>query len=204
MKILAVSDNVLGQMENAINLHRVYGECELVISCGDMPAHYLEYITTVLSLPLFFVQGNHDTNYAEGRPGGDDLHRQLRIFRGISFAGLEGCIRYNYEPLQYSEAEMFRMVLGLAPAILYYKMRQNRRLDVMVTHSPPRHVHDQEDRTHRGFRSFNWLINVYQPRYLIHGHVDVLDRRKQTVTQVHKTTVININPVKVLTIERSS
>jgi len=44
------------------------------------------------------------------------------------------------------------------------------------------------------------LISLYRPRYLIHGHVDVLDRRTQIQTRVKDTEVININPVKVLTL----
>lgn len=200
MKILTVSDNVLGQMENATNLTRVYGDCEILVSCGDMPAHYLEYISSVLSIPLFFVRGNHDTNYEAGRPGGDDLHQRIRYYQGLSMAGLEGCMLYNREPIQYTEMEMFRMVLTLWVQVYIHRLRFKRELDLMVTHAPPRGIHDQEDRTHRGFRSFNLLISLYRPRYLIHGHVDVLDRRKQIQTRVKNTEVININPVKVLTI----
>jgi uncharacterized protein len=204
MKILAVSDNVQGQLENVANLTRVYGDVQALISCGDMPAHYLEYISSVLSVPLFFVRGNHDTNYEEGRPGGDDLHNRLVYYKGFALAGLEGCIRYNKEPVQYTEDEMFRMVLLLAPQLYLHRVRYRRPIDLMVTHSPPRGIHDQEDRPHRGFRSFNMLITLFRPRYLIHGHVDVLDRRKQTQTRVKDTEVININPVKVLKIEGSA
>lgn len=206
MKILAVSDNVLTQMENAANLTRVYGETEALISCGDMPAHYLEYISSVLSVPLFFVRGNHDTEYQSGthydatRPGGDDLHMRIVKYRGLVMAGLEGCMRYNREPLQYTESEMFRMVLMLAVNVFLHRLRTRRTLDLMVTHAPPRGIHDLTDRPHWGFKSFNMLITLYRPRYFIHGHVDVLDRRKQTSTIVKHTTVININPVKVLTI----
>lgn len=200
MKILSVSDNVLEQMENATNLTRVYGDCEILISCGDMPAHYLEYISSVLSIPLFFVRGNHDTEYEVGRPGGDNLHERLRYYRGLSMAGLEGCMVYNRESVQYTEMEMFRMVLGLGVQVFIHRLRFKRPLDVMVTHAPPRGIHDQNDRTHRGFRSFNLLISLYRPRYLIHGHVDVLDRRTQIQTRVKDTEVININPVKVLTL----
>lgn len=197
-------------MENAANLTRVYGETEALISCGDMPAHYLEYISSVLSVPLYFVRGNHDTEYAvsqsyeANRPGGDDLHMRILTYRGIVMAGLEGCMRYNREPLQYTESEMFRMVLTLAVKVFLHRLRTRRTLDLMVTHAPPRGIHDLTDRPHWGFKSFNVLITLYRPRYLIHGHVDVLDRRKQTTTVVKHTTVININPVKVMSIERST
>ncbi|MBX3065448.1 MAG: metallophosphoesterase [Anaerolineae bacterium] len=202
MKILTVSDNVLGQLENATNLLRIYGDSRAIISCGDMPAHYLEYITSVLSVPLFFVRGNHDEAYTEGSPGGDNLHQRLVYFRGLSIAGLEGSIRYNRGIIQYTDSQMFRMVLGLGPKVLIHRLRHGTNLDLMVTHAPPFGIHDQTDRPHIGFKSFNLLIRLYSPRYLIHGHVDVLDRRKPTQTLVKNTQVININPVKALDIEK--
>ena len=48
------------QMESAAKLRRRYSDIELIISCGDMPPVYLEFITSVLSVPLFYVRGNHD------------------------------------------------------------------------------------------------------------------------------------------------
>jgi len=31
-----------------------------VLSCGDLPPYYLEFLVTVLDVPLFDVRGNHD------------------------------------------------------------------------------------------------------------------------------------------------
>lgn len=201
MKVLTVSDNVLPQLENASNLLTNYGDVKAVISCGDMPAPYLEYIVSVLNVPLLFVRGNHDEDYGPGHPGGDNLHGHLFRFQGLTFAGLEGSMRYNNGPVQYDESAMFGMVLNLAPKVFLRRLRGKAGIDVMVTHAPPRGIHDLPDRPHQGFRSFNFLINLYRPRYLIHGHVDTPDRRKATQTQVGSTTVININPVKVLNLD---
>ena len=33
---------------------------DLVVSCGDLPFDYLEYLVTVLNVPLVYVPGNHD------------------------------------------------------------------------------------------------------------------------------------------------
>ena len=201
MKILAISDNVLPQMESADYLRRTYSDIELLISCGDMPASYLEFISSILEVPLFYVRGNHDLDYAIGRPGGENLHRQMVTYRGLRFAGLEGCIRYNDGPIQYTSAEMSGMVLGMAFGMLRRRWRWGAGVDVMVTHSPPLGIHDLPDRAHNGFRSFLWLLSWYRPRYLIHGHVDTWDRRRTTVTQYKQSEVININPVKVLTVD---
>jgi Icc-related predicted phosphoesterase len=202
MKILAVSDNVLPHMESASFLKREFADVELIISCGDLPAAYLEMIASTLNLPLFFVRGNHDTQYTEDKPGGDNLHGRLIKFRGLTFAGLEGSPRYNNEPIQYSDSEMFRMVLGLAPFLLPRRLRYGYGVDVMVTHAPPRDVHDMPDRAHRGFASLRTMLRLYRPRYMLHGHVDTWDRRRPTRTQFAGTDIININPSKVLSIDK--
>jgi calcineurin-like phosphoesterase family protein len=204
MKILAVSDNVLTQMEDSSYLRRTYSDVEMLVSCGDLPAPYLEFITSTLNTPLLFVRGNHDTNYAPEHPGGEDLHQRLVQLGGLTFAGLEGSPRYNREPVQYSESQMFFMVLSMAPRMLLRRWRKGHGVDVMVTHAPPRGIHDLSDRAHRGFTSMRMLIQLYRPRYLLHGHVDTWDRRRPTTTNFAGTEVININPLKVLTLERRS
>jgi uncharacterized protein len=73
-----------------------------------------------------------------------------------------------------------------------------------MAHSPPLHIHDLEDRAHRGFRSFRYLMAWACPRWFLHGHVDTWDNRKPTETMYHKTKVINVNPYKLLTLEQES
>jgi uncharacterized protein len=201
MKVLAVSDNVLPQLENADYLQRTYADIDMIISCGDMPAPYVDYIASVLDAPLFFVRGNHDQNYEAGFPGGEDLHRKAIKYRGVWFAGLEGSMVYNYSPVQYSDISMFNMAIRLAPGMLWRRLRRGSGVDVFVTHAPPRGIHDMPDRPHQGFRALRLVIAWYRPRYLIHGHVDVLDRRRAVETQFDHTFVININPVRLLTVE---
>jgi Icc-related predicted phosphoesterase len=198
MKILAISDNVLPQMEDADNLRRVYGAAEAVVSCGDLPAAYVEYITSTLNVPLFFVRGNHDTQYTGEHPGGVNLHGRMVRFRGLTLAGLEGCIVYNRGPIQYTESEMLFRVLGLAPRIVLSRMVSRKRLDIMVTHSPPRDIHDLPDMAHRGYKAFHTMLRLYQPRYMLHGHVDTHDSRRRWRSVFAGSDIININPVKLL------
>jgi predicted phosphodiesterase len=120
MKILAVSDNILAKLENRENLARNYSAVSAVISCGDLPAHYLEFIMDVLGVPLLYVRGNHDVHYTHEHPGGDNLHGRVLHFSGLLWAGLEGCLRYNREPIQYTQGEMLWQVLRLYPAAVSY------------------------------------------------------------------------------------
>ncbi|MEZ4666717.1 MAG: metallophosphoesterase family protein [Anaerolineae bacterium] len=201
MKILCVSDTVMPQLESAVNLRRQYGDVELLISCGDMPAVYLEFITSVLNVPLFYVRGNHDDGYNDSPPGGEDLHGRLVEYGGLSFYGLEGSIRYNRSDVQYTEGEMSRMVLSAGLRLRLRRMRYGNGVDVLVTHSPPLGIHDAEDLPHRGFGALLRFVDWYRPRYMVHGHVHTYDRRTVTETDYLGTHIMNINPSMILHIE---
>lgn len=196
VKILCVSDTVMPQLESAVNLRRRYSDVQLVISCGDLPAVYLEYIVSTLNVPLFYVRGNHDERYSESPPGGENLHMRVIEHRGLTFAGLEGCMRYNNGEIQYTDSQMLWMVMrmGLSPIL-------RGGLDVLVTHSPPYGIHDRPDRAHTGFKSLLKFMRWYSPRYLLHGHTHTWDRRDVVRTRYRDTCVININPVTLLEIE---
>jgi Icc-related predicted phosphoesterase len=202
MKILAVSDNRLPQFLNAQFLNQHFADVEVLISCGDMDPDYLDFISTVLKIPLYYVRGNHDQNYTPDDPGGTDLHCRIAQYKGILMAGLEGSLRYNVGSLQYSEAEMTARILRILPRLLVRRWRYGVGVDLLATHSPPRNINDAEDRAHRGFRSFRWLMRWARPRYLIHGHVDIYDQRTPREMQYLRTSVININPSRVITIEK--
>lgn len=198
MKILAISDQRLPEMQRQDYLRQNYGDAEFIISCGDMEASYLEFISSALNLPLFFVRGNHDDDYVEGHPGGENLHLKLQVYKGIAMLGLEGSIYYNGKNVQYTEAQMAMNILRMMPRIWVFKRRHGRTLDYVVTHSPPYGIHDRPDTAHQGFRSFLWLMRWAKPRYLIHGHIDIWDRRETVETQYFSTRIININPKRLL------
>jgi Icc-related predicted phosphoesterase len=192
------------QLENAANLRRQYHDIDMIISCGDMPVSYLEFITTIISVPLFYVRGNHDERYLENPPGGIDLHRKVVTYRGLTLSGLEGSIRYNRGKIQYTQSEMGYMVTRMGPKLAFNRLRHGRPLDIFVTHSPARNIHDGEDYPHRGFDGFLRFMTWYRPRYMLHGHVHTWDRRKTIKTQYKDTTIININPFTVLEIDPMS
>jgi len=201
VKLLCVSDTVMPQLESASNLRRRYSDVDLIVSCGDMPAAYLDYISSVLGKPLLYVRGNHDEMYSVEPPGGIDLHNNYFEYKGISFIGLEGSVQYNNGPIQYTQQEMRMKVLQLAPRLRYNRWRRGYGVDVFVTHSPPKGIHDADDLPHQGFDAFLDFLSWYRPRYMIHGHVHTWDRRKVVDTQYKHTRILNINPYYLLTIE---
>jgi len=198
VKILCVRDTEMPQLHNAVNLRRQYHDVEMIISCGDMSPNYLDFISSIIGAPLYYVRGNHDEIYDKEPPGGIDLHGQVVQYGGLTMAGLEGCIRYNRGQIQYSQAQMHGKVLGMAPAVFWNRWARQRRIDLFVTHSPARDIHDGKDVAHRGFAGFLNFMKWFRPRYMLHGHVHTWDRRKTVRTQYESTCVLNINPFTVL------
>ena len=59
MNVLAISDKSISFIHSPQVCSR-FPEVELVISCGDLDYLYLEYVVSMLNVPLFYVRGNHD------------------------------------------------------------------------------------------------------------------------------------------------
>ena len=143
MKLLAVSDVELGFIYNT-GIAQRFSDVDLVVSCGDLPYYYLEFIVSMLDKPLYFVRGNHAGTVENGVGGprtspwgAIDLHRRvLRAECGLLLAGVEGSLRYNNGPNQYTQGEMWTMVLQMVPALLINKLRFGRYLDIFVSHAP--------------------------------------------------------------------
>lgn len=198
MKLLAVSDQRLPEMQQQEYLRRNYSDVQMLISCGDMEVSYLEFISTVLNLPLYYVRGNHDERYKEQPPGGHDLHMHFHRYEGLRLVGLEGSMYYNGKNVQYTDVDMALHALRLLPRMLIMRWQHGYSVDYLVTHAPPRGIHDRRDKTHTGFRALRWLMRLARPRYLIHGHIDIWDRREVVETDYFNTRVININPKRLL------
>jgi Icc-related predicted phosphoesterase len=205
MKILAVSDRLVSRLYTA-EARQSYPGVELIIGCGDLPFYYLEFLTCALDAPLVYVRGNHDLTpqyTADGRAmneveGGQDLHGRTLSVDGVLLAGLEGSMRYKPDaPHMYSEQEMSVQVARLLPKLALNRARYGRALDILVTHSPPYGIHDEDDMAHRGFRVFRSFLRYVKPRYLVHGHVHVYRSDTPRQTRYHETTVINVYPAHV-------
>lgn len=197
MKVLTVSDIEIGIIYSPAILEH-FGDVDVVISCGDLPYYYLEYIISMLNVPLYYVLGNHQ-NRPEIRERGEhdtpwgavNLNRRCIDYNGLLMAGIQGSLLYNYGPYQYTQAEMWTMVWSLVPALLLNRLRYGRFLDIFATHAPPWGIHDKEDLPHRGIKAFRWLDQVFQPRYHFHGHIHVYRPDEEVVTLLRSTWIVN-------------
>lgn len=204
MKFLAVSDQVVERMY-ALAADRHFADVDLILGCGDLPYEYLEYLVTMLNKPLYYVPGNHDPvysthdkrSYAEG---GENIDCKVVNYNGLLIAGLGGSIRYRPDGVnQYKQGEMYFHVFKLVPRLLWHKLRHGRMLDVLISHSPPFGIHDEETGAHQGLKALNWLIRWAKPRYLLHGHTHFYRQNLEACnTQVGETMVKNIYPYKVI------
>ena len=208
MKILAISDHVDERIYSPAVADR-FGDVELVLSCGDLPLYYLEYVVTLLRVPLLYVNGNHtpvvETSYSgeeKREPGGcENVDERVVTVDGLAIGGLEGSLRYTPQgSYQYTEWQMRHKMWRMGPHLWLNRLRHGRYLDVLITHAPPFGIHDGEDVCHTGFKGFLRLMHRYRPRYLIHGHMHLYNPNDRRVTQFGATTVVNAYGYQVLEI----
>ena len=198
-KLLCLSDVEVPAVYNP-RIRDRYRDLDAVISCGDLPRYYLEYVISMLDLPLYSVQGNHvfDIEDSQGEvrhhpQGATNLHRQV-IYNpelDLILAGIEGSLRYSQREYQYTQRQMWQMVLGLVPQLMLNKARYGRFLDVFVTHAAPTGIHDEDDPAHKGVDAFIWLIENFSPKVHLHGHIHLYNPLKARETMHGDTRVVN-------------
>ena len=182
-RILAIADEVDEGLytEKLIELRP-----DLVLSCGDLPFDYLEYVVSRLAVPLVYVPGNHDPEVRSPDPtwmplradapipgpqGCENADGRVVSAAGVRIAGMGGSMRYRPGPNQYTDAEMRWRALSIEVRVRVNPARRARTLDVLLTHAPPLGWGQRDDVAHRGFVAFQRLARVLAPKVLIHGHV---------------------------------
>jgi Icc-related predicted phosphoesterase len=206
LKILAISDMVVDRLYSA-KVRERFQDVELILGCGDLPYEYLEFLVTSMNVPLFYVPGNHDPAANEEETSGcahgcDYMDRKVRTFKELNIAGLGGSIRYRPGGAnQYTQPQMYSRISTFVPKLLWYLPKHGKILDILIAHSPPRGIHDDDDQAHTGFSAFRDFIQIFKPRYFLHGHTMVYKNNIEShITQVGTTTVINVYPYRILDI----
>lgn len=162
---------------------------DLIVACGDLGKHYLEFLVTMARCPLIYVPGNHDESFCINPPEGCIcIDNQIFEYRGVRFLGLGGSYRYKKDAqYMYTEKEMQGRIRKL-----WLKLLLHKGFDVLVTHAPVRGYGDLEDLPHRGFSCFETLLKKYNPKYMIHGHIHRNYGMKIPVkSQCQDTVIIN-------------
>lgn len=187
MKILLVSDEESSYLWDYYQPGRL-GGIDLILSCGDLKAEYLSFLVTMGKAPLLYIHGNHDLDYVNHPPEGCDcIEDKLVTFKGLRILGLGGSKMYNQGPHQYTERQMQRRIRRLK-----WKLRRSGGVDIVVAHAPVKGYGDEDNLAHSGFEAFLELLDKYQPRYFVHGHVHKrYSSDRNNVLQRGGTTIIN-------------
>ena len=187
MKILTLADEECKALWDYYTPGKLK-DYDLIISCGDLKPEYLRFLVTMARCPLLYVHGNHDGRYATNKPEGCDcIDDHYVVYNGLRILGLGGSRKYRPGPYQYTEREMRQRIRKLR-----WMLWWNDGVDIVVTHAPAEGLGDGEDIAHQGFAALRELLEEYQPKYLIHGHVHMsYDHKIPRVQEFEKTTIIN-------------
>ena len=184
-----------------------FADIDLILSAGDLPMDYLDFIISSLNKPAFFVFGNHNLNdykkyrgipdantfnhYNDSYSGAIHIGTRVKYENGLIIAGLGGCMKYNKGENQYSEFQMKLETLKILPALFLNRILRGRWLDILLTHASPKGIHDREDKCHWGFGHFLWFMKAFKPKYLVHGHIHLYDLSEVRTTRYLDTLVVN-------------
>ena len=195
MNILAIADVPSKSLWDFYEDGKLAG-IDLILSAGDLPAQYLSFLVTFASCPLLYVHGNHDDGYLQKPPEGCEcIDDRIYTYQGIRILGLGGSMRYKSGKNQYTEVQMARRIRKKRLSIW-----RNHGFDILLTHAPAKGLHDQEDLCHQGFACFHTLLDLYQPAYMIHGHVHLnYGRNIPRITHYGNTQIVNASEKYVLT-----
>ena len=166
MKILAVADEESKYLWEYYEPSKLR-DIDLIIGCGDLSLHYMNFLSDAAPVPVLYVHGNHDASYDREPPRGaicidDDLY----WYKGYRIVGLGGSCRYRAGAWQFTEAEMKRRISHLRSRI-----QHAGGVDILVTHAPLHGYGDFSDLPHRGFTAFSVLLDRYHPQLMLHGHI---------------------------------
>ncbi len=184
MRILLVADVESKYLYDYYQPDKLKGY-DLIISCGDLRAEYLEFLVTMAGCPLLYVHGNHD-DYPREPEGCICIDDKIVEINGLRIMGLGGCYRYREGKYMYTESAMRRRVRRLRR-----KADRAGGVDIFVTHAPARHINDFETLPHRGFECYTAFLRQYRPRFYFHGHIHKSYGHIPRLSEYEDTTVIN-------------
>ena len=211
VNVLVIADEVASNLQER-TLREIAPD--LVLSAGDLPWDYLEWIASSVDVPMVFVPGNHDPEIKSDGTGplpsttssGADVRvprphgvinadQQVVEAAGLRIAGLGGALRYNKGPHQYTQ----RQYSSTGSTGWARKARPGKPVDVLLTHAPPLGLGDGEDGPHVGIAALPGLLTKLEPTWHLHGHIHPYGK---TMPDRHhgRTTIRNVIPWSVVDI----
>ena len=157
MKTLVIADR-----NPKINIPDIVAQnkIDLVITLGDLTREDILGLTLVNKIPKIGVYGNHDSGSYMEELGIWDMHLKIWDFEGLTFGGFQGCVRYKENPdaIMYTQEEANKL------------METFPKVDVFISHCPPRGINDEDEIAHQGFNALRKYLDINKPKYWLHGH----------------------------------
>lgn len=190
IRLLAVSDQLEPGLADARN-RQALEPLDLLVGCGDLPAHDLAFIADALNVPLFYVRGNHDADErwtAEAGEVPEPIQSSAcRNQAGLSVVGLSWPGPKGRQARR-SESGAWGQALRLA----IWRLGRVGPL-VIISHVPPSGVGDvPSDPFHRGFGAYRWLLDRLSPPLWLHGHTP-LAAVSDWQTGYRGSTIVNVS-----------
>lgn len=182
MKILAIADkkpDVLLELleQNSFNT---------IITLWDLYKDEISELQSI-NIPKVGVFWNHCNIYQDNYMEElwiTNLHLKTTRIWNLVFGWFEWCVKYKeQEHFMYTQEEANTLI------------QQLPKVDVLVTHSPPLWINDNEDPAHIWFEAIKNYINQYSPKYLFHWH----SYDDGTFVNKYKNTeIIYVNGTKII------
>ncbi len=163
-------------------------DIELIITLGDFAREDILELGRITTIPKIGIYGNHCSGTYMEDLGIWNMHLMLWEFKGITFGGFEGCVRYKENPqaIMYTQEQANTMMQGFP------------KVDVFISHCPPRGINDEEERAHQGFDALRTYLDNNNPRLWMHGHTYPTE---ETIVAQHGSTKIEyVHGYKIITI----
>jgi len=186
MKILAISDR---PPKTSIRKLVEENAIDLICTLGDLEYFDLKELANIQNIPKLGVYGNHCSGAYFDDLGIKNMHLQTFEYKGITFGGFEGSHRYKDDKYakMYTQDEATEL------------LKDYPRVDVMLSHSPPLGINDDNDVAHIGFQALRDYLEQKKPKYFLHGHT--YPKEGQAITRFADTEIIYVYSDKIVTIE---
>lgn len=186
MKILAIADR-----NPNINIKEI-AEAEgvdMIFTLGDLERHDLLSLMDIRRIPKIGVYGNHCSGNYMNELGIINMNVKAYSYNGLSFGGLQGCVRYKQNPdaIMCTQEEAREMLTDFP------------YVDIFLAHCPPRGVNDEEEIAHQGFDALREYVLKTKPKYLLHGHTYPTD--ETMVKQLGQTKILYVHKYQIFDID---
>jgi Icc-related predicted phosphoesterase len=185
MKILAVSDR---PPKVSIKKTVLEYQIDLICTLGDLEYLQIKELADTTTIPKIGVYGNHCSGNYFNDLGIKNMHMQTFEYKGITFGGFEGSVKYKDDPYSkmYTQEEADTL------------LKDFPYVDVLLCHSPPFGINDETDPAHIGLKAIRKYLEEKKPKYLLHGHT--YPKEDKVITKYLDSQIIYVYGDKVISV----